>query len=82
MDNTELRALQAKRLRDDEAFVSFVAEVRDAQAAIFLNPASSDEDRASAHHIVRAIHQIEQRLKAAETALQIVQRKGQHRASD
>lgn len=82
MDNIELRALQAKRLQEDEAFVSFVAEVRDAQAAIFLNPVSSDEDRASAHHIVRAIHQIEQRLKSAATALKFEQKKGQHRGSD
>ncbi|MFN7002177.1 MAG: hypothetical protein ACK4NW_01960 [Roseinatronobacter sp.] len=82
MDKIEQRALQAKRLREDEAFVSFVAEVRDAQTAIFLNPASSDEDRASAHHIVRAIHQIEQKLKSAETDLLIEQKKGQHRGSD
>lgn len=82
MDKIELRALQAKRLRGDEAFVSFVAEVRDDQAAIFLNPGSSSEDREKAHQMIRAIHQIEQKLKAAEANLLIEQKKGQHRGSD
>ena len=82
MDRIELRALQAKRLREDEAFVSFVAEIRDDQASIFLNPASSTEDRETAHQIIRAIHQIEQRLKSAETDLRIEQKKVQHRGND
>lgn len=82
MDKIELRALQAKRLREDEAFVSFVAEVRDAQVGVFLNPASSVEDREEAHQMIRAIHLIQQQLAAAEAALRIEQRKGQHRGSD
>lgn len=76
------RASDAKRLREDEAFVSFVQEVKDAQIATFLNPASSPEDREKAHHQVQAINQIELRLKSAEDALRFEQKKDQHRAND
>lgn len=78
----EQRASQASRLRDDEAFVSFVQEVKDAQAAVFLNPASSAEDREAAHQMIRAIHAIEERLAKAENDWKIQQRKGQHRGND
>lgn len=76
------RAAQAKRLREDEAFVSFVQEVRDAQASVFLDPASSSEAREAAHQMVRAIHQIELRLAKAENDLRFEQKKDQHRGSD
>lgn len=79
---TVKRASDAKRLREDEAFISFVQEVRDAQIVVFLNPASSSEDREVAHQMVQAINQIELRLKSAEDALRFEQQKDQHRADD
>lgn len=76
------RASDAKRLREDEAFATFMQEVRNEQIAVFLNPAASTEDREAAHQMVQAIHQIELRLKSAEDALRFEQQKDQHRASD
>lgn len=76
------RASDAKRLREDEAFATFVQEVRNEQIAVFLNPATSSEDREKAHQMVQAIHQIELRLKSAEDALRFEQQKDQHRAND
>lgn len=83
MTDAEKRALQAKRLRDDEAFQSFVAQVRDRQVAVFLNAASSPEDRETAHALIRGLSAIEGELRSAETAFAIEQKtKGQHRGSD
>lgn len=76
------RAAHAKRLREDEAFQSFMQEVRDAQTATFLNPASSQEDRETAHQMIRAIHLINQRIGKAEADWKIEQKKDQHRAND
>lgn len=76
------RASHAKRLREDDAFVSFVQEVRSEQVATFLNPATSTEDREAAHQIVRAINRIEQRMAKAESDWMIQQKKDQHRGSD
>lgn len=83
MSDIEQIALQAKRLRDDEAFNAFVKRVRDSQTGVFLNPDSSTEDREAAHAVIRGLHGIEGELTAAINAGTFEQhRKGQHRGSD
>lgn len=79
---THEKASWAKRLRDDHAFQWFMQEIKDEQAATFLNPASSQENRDAAHEIIRALHQIEQRLDNAEGSLKFEQKRDQHRAHD
>lgn len=82
MNTIRERAAQARRLREDEALQGFIAEVRNAQASVFLNPASSQEDREEAHGMIRAISKIEGVLKTAEADWAFEQKKGQHRGSD
>ena len=68
---TEIRikADEARRLKADTAFMSFVQEVRDDQIKVFTTSAASDvEAREAAHGIILALNQIEMKLDAAITA--------------
>ena len=68
---TEIRikADEARRLKADTAFLSFVQEVRDDQIKVFTTSAASDvEAREAAHGIILALNQIEMKLDAAITA--------------
>jgi len=81
--NIQEKASAAKRLRKDEAFQMFVAEVREAAIAEFVNSGPQDTDaREEAHAILRALAAIDGRLSAAEGAKAINDRKDQHRAND
>jgi len=48
-----------RRLQGDEAFNYLVEKIKKDQGDIFFNPYSSDDDRAEAHTIVRALGKIE-----------------------
>tara|TARA_R100000951_G_scaffold15654_1_gene12349 strand:+ start:148 stop:390 length:243 start_codon:yes stop_codon:yes gene_type:complete len=78
---TEIRikASEARRLKNDSAFLAFVQEVRDDQIQIFTaSEASQSGAREEAHAIIRALNQIEAKLNAtisAETFLDRKQRK-------
>ena len=75
---TEIRikADEARRLKADTAFMSFVQEVRDDQIKVFTTSAASDvEAREEAHAIMRALNQIEMKLNAATTAETFLDRK-------
>tara|TARA_R110000787_G_scaffold12816_2_gene41011 strand:- start:176 stop:418 length:243 start_codon:yes stop_codon:yes gene_type:complete len=68
---TEIRikADEARRLKADTAFMSFVQEVRDDQIKVFTDSVASDvEAREAAHGIILALNQIEMKLDAAVTA--------------
>lgn len=76
------KAARAQRLRDDEVFAEFIAEVRNDAMAKFLTSGPRDtEAREEAHAIIRALNHIEGALQAACDDFTIEQ-KGQHRGSD
>lgn len=60
--NIKDRAAHVKRLKQDEAFNVIMTEIKEDVASVFLNPHSSYEDREEAHHIVRALAKIEDRM--------------------
>lgn len=71
-----IKADEARRLRNDTAFSTFVQEVRDDQVRVFMTSGASDvEAREEAHGIVRALEQIEMKLDAAMTAEAFLDRK-------
>ena len=75
---TEIRinADEAKRLKNDTAFKSFMQQVRDDQLRLFTDSSASDVDvREDAHAILRAVNQIEIILDAALAAEVILDRK-------
>lgn len=65
MSKVAEKAARAERLRRDEGFQEFMADVRDAQVSVFLSVSSTEEQRSEAHAIVRALSQIDGRLEAA-----------------
>ena len=71
-----IKADEARRLKADTAFMSFVQEVRDDQIKVFTTSVASDvEAREAAHGIIRALNQIEMKLDAAITAETFLDRK-------
>lgn len=60
--NIKDRAAHVKRLKQDEAFNTLIQEIKEDAANVFLNPHSSYEEREEAHHIVRALAKIEDRM--------------------
>lgn len=67
--NVMIKADEARRLRNDTAFLQFIAAVRDKQIQHFLSSGPGDvEAREDAHAIVRALNLIEAELDAAEAA--------------
>ena len=75
---TEIRmkADEARRLKTDTSFLSFMQEVRDDQITVFTDSAASDvEAREAAHGIICALNQIEMKLNAATTAETFLDRK-------
>ena len=76
--STEIRikADEARRLKADTAFLSFMQGVRDDQIKVFTDSVASDvEAREEAHAIMRALNQIEMNLDAAITAETFLDRK-------
>lgn len=77
------KAFRYKRLRDDEAFVELMAEVRKRQIDRFQEIPGSAESREEAHAILRALAEIDGAIQAALDDHAVEQkRKGQHRGSD
>ena len=75
MDSIRIQAEEAKRLKNDTAFVQFVQDVRDVQISIFTNSAAAQvEQREEAHAIMRALNQIEMQLDAAIAAERMLDR--------
>ena len=48
-----------RRLQSDDAFSYLVEKIKKDQGDIFFNPYSSDDERAEAHTIIRALGKIE-----------------------
>ena len=75
---TEIRiaADDAKRLKNDTAFMQFVEDVRNEQIRLFTTSAAQDvEQREEAHAILRALNKIEVQLDAAIAAKTLLDRK-------
>ncbi len=75
---TEVRIMadEAKRLKNDTAFKSFLKVVREDQVRIFSNSLAPDAGvREEAHAILRALNQIEMQLDAAISAEVFLDRK-------
>ena len=75
IDNKQLTAEEAKRLKADTSFQKCLREVREAQKNVFANSAAHEvEKREDAHAIIRALTAIEVNLDAAiaaETLLEL-----------
>ena len=66
----------AKRLKNDTAFMQFMQDVRDLQITRFTTSAAQDvEQREEAHAMLRALDQIEVQLDAAIAAETLLDRK-------
>ena len=75
MDSIRIQADEAKRLKNDTAFMQFVQDVRDVQLSIFANSAAKEiEQREEAHAVMRALNQIEMQLDAAIAAERMLDR--------
>jgi hypothetical protein len=75
MSDIRIQASEAKRLKNDTAFMQFVQDVRDLQTSIFTNSTADEiERREEAHAIIRALNQIEVQLDAAIAAERILDR--------
>ena len=75
---TEIRiaADDAKRLKNDTAFMQFVEDVRNEQIRLFTTSGGQDvEQREEAHAMLRALNQIEVQLDAAIAAETLLDRK-------
>ena len=76
--STEIRikADEARRLKADTAFLTFMQGVRDDQIKVFTDSVASDvEAREEAHAIMRALNLIEMNLDVALTAETFLDRK-------
>ena len=75
MSDIRIQADEAKRLKNDTAFMQFVQDVRDVQISIFSNSAAEEtKQREEAHAIMRALNQIEMQLDAAIAAERMLDR--------
>ena len=71
-----IKADEARRLKADTAFLSFVQDVRDDQIKVFTDSAAPDvEAREEAHGILCALDLIGMKLDAATTAETFLDRK-------
>lgn len=78
MDSIRIQADEAKRLKNDTAFMQFVQDVRDVQLSIFANSTAKEiEQREEAHAVMRALNQIEMQLDAAIAAERMLDRSKQ-----
>tara|TARA_R100001509_G_scaffold123434_1_gene77154 strand:+ start:693 stop:929 length:237 start_codon:yes stop_codon:yes gene_type:complete len=71
-----IQADDAKRLKNDTAFMQFVEDVRNEQIRLFTTSAAQDvEQREEAHAMLRALNKIEVQLDAAIAAETLLDRK-------
>lgn len=81
--NIQDKAAWAKRLRADEAFQMFMAEVRDDAIAEFTNSAAHETGRREeAHAILRALSKLDGTLDVAISAKAVADKKGHDRANE
>ena len=71
-----IKADEARRLKNDTAFKTFMQSARENQMSIFAGSSASEVDvREEAHAIMRALDQIEATLDAAVMAEALLDRK-------
>ena len=74
--DAKIKAEDAKRLKNDTAFMQFVKDVRNEQIRLFTTSAAQDiKQREEAHAILRALDKIEVELDAAIMAETLLDRK-------
>ena len=79
MTDTRIASDDARRLKNDTSFMTFVAQVRDEQHRIFAASAPAEiADREDAHAILLALNLIECTLDAAIAAEAILDRRGRN----
>jgi len=78
MDNSKMRAEDAKRLKQDSTFQLLLKEVRENQKEVFANSAADEiERREEAHAILRATNEMVAHLDSVVTAETLLElRKG------
>ena len=75
-DEIRITAQEARRLKEDTAFIEFVKHVTERQKDVFVNSASHEvEKREDAHAIIRALQEIVVHLDAAIAAETLLKRK-------
>ena len=82
MSDIEIRAAEARRLKDDACFQEIMREIEDGAIAVFRNPVSAPDEILAAHEKVRAADVIRNAIKARIDAETFEQRKNQHRGND
>jgi len=82
MTDEEIKARRWSQWWSDPVRAEVMAEIQEAQVKVFLNAASTQEDRDEAHEVVRAIRKLEQRIHLAGKRAVAEQHKGQHRGND
>jgi hypothetical protein len=74
--DTRIKAEEARRLKSDPAFISFVKQVRGDQLTIFADSGADEYDaRENAHSIIIALNHINHALDAAILAERMLDRK-------
>ena len=74
MDNSNIKADDAKFLQKNGTFQMLLKEVRENQKEVFANSAADEiERREEAHAILRAVNQLEAQLDAVVTAETLLQ---------
>lgn len=74
MDNSNIKADDAKFLQKNVTFQMLLKEVRENQKEVFANSAADEiERREEAHAILRAVNQLEAQLDAVVTAETLLQ---------
>lgn len=68
MSETIKKATRAESLRVSKLFQEFHSDVFEAQVAVFRNPSSTEDERAEAHAMIRALDKIKAQLDRVITS--------------
>lgn len=83
MSRISQMAIQAKRLMEDEAFISVIEEIKNDAKGVFLNANSAIDEIVAAHEKIKAAQYVLDTLAARITAWEIeTKRQDRHRAND
>lgn len=80
MSNAHDKANAAKQLRENPVFKELMQEITDAQVDVFKNPDSNQEDRETAHEIIRALRKLDDAIEKRITESKFQQRKEERAA--
>jgi len=75
------KAVRAEEILNDPLFRDVIKSLKEEQSSTFLNPRSSEEARADAHLMVRALDRIESRLGSIVTNAKILRKRKERRSA-